>query len=140
LFRSHRPGVADGEQRRDFVYVRDAVEMTLFLADDPGRNGLFNIGSGRAHTWIDLVTPVFAALGRPVEIDFVDMPDALKDKYQYFTLARLSRLAAAGYAGPVTPLADAVTECVRDYLVHDRRMDFEAPAAPLATSRLPSAG
>jgi ADP-L-glycero-D-manno-heptose 6-epimerase len=122
LFRSHRPGVADGEQRRDFVYVRDAVDMTLFVADDASRNGLFNIGSGRAHTWIDLVTPVFTALARPVAIDFIDMPEALQGKYQYFTQANLGRLVRAGHSGQTMPLADAVTECVQQYLVPERRM------------------
>jgi ADP-L-glycero-D-manno-heptose 6-epimerase len=122
LFRSHRPGVADGEQRRDFVYVRDAVDMTLFVADDPSRNGLFNVGSGRAHTWIDLVTPVFTALARPVAIDFIDMPEALRGKYQYFTQANLGRLVRAGHSGQTMPLADAVTECVQQYLVPQRHM------------------
>ena len=121
LFRSHRDGIADGHQRRDFVYVKDAVAMALALAEG-GHGGLFNIGSGRAHTWIDLVTPIFGALNLPVQIDFVDMPEALREKYQYFTQADLSRLRATGYDKPPTPLAEAVWEYVTHYLAHDRRL------------------
>jgi ADP-L-glycero-D-manno-heptose 6-epimerase len=127
LFRSDRAGVADGEQRRDFVYVRDAVDVTLFLADDDARNGLFNVGSGQASTWLDLVMPVFTALGRPVAIDFVDMPEALRGKYQYFTQASLARTRALGYLKRPTPLAEAVVECVQQFLVPQRHMG-DAPA------------
>jgi ADP-L-glycero-D-manno-heptose 6-epimerase len=126
LFKSHRPEFADGEQRRDFLYVKDAVDMTLFLAERPGANGLFNIGAGRSHTWMELVTPVFEALGRPVDIEFVDMPDALRGRYQYSTRASLDRLRENGYERPATPLADAVREYVSDYLVPDRRLGDEA--------------
>ncbi len=121
LFRSHREGIADGHQRRDFVYVKDAVAMTLALAEG-GHGGLFNIGSGRAHTWIDLVTPIFGALGLPPRIEFVDMPEALREKYQYFTQADLSRLRATGYDQPPTPLSEAVWEYVTRYLADDRRL------------------
>ena len=122
LFRSDRPGVADGEQRRDFVYVRDAIDFTLFLAEDSSRNGLFNVGSGQASTWLDLVTPVFTALEKPVGIDFVDMPETLRGKYQYFTQASLTRTQALGYLKPPTPLSKAVIECVQQYLVPRRHM------------------
>jgi len=122
LFKSHRPDFADGEQRRDFLYVKDAVAMTLHIADRPDVNGLFNIGSGDAHTWFELSHAVFAAMKRPVQIDFIEMPEAIRDKYQYLTRADISRLRASGYAQPVTPLADAVTDYVVNYLTPDRRL------------------
>ena len=98
LFRSHHPDYRDGEQRRDFVYVKDVVEMTHGVA------GLFNVGSGEAHTWVDLVRPIFAALGREERIEFVDMPATLRDTYQYHTQADVTRLRATGYSTPPTPL------------------------------------
>jgi ADP-L-glycero-D-manno-heptose 6-epimerase len=132
LFKSHRAEFADGEQRRDFLYVKDAVDMTLFVADRPGANGLFNIGAGRSHTWKALVTPVFEALGRPINIEFVDMPATLRDKYQYSTCASLDRLREVGYDRPATPLADAVRQYVSDYLLPDRRLGDEAQSGDQA--------
>ena len=117
LFKSHRKEYADGEQVRDFLYVKDAVDMTLFFLDRPAANGLFNIGSGETHTWNELVTPVFAALDLPVSIEYIDMPPDIRDKYQYHTLADLTHLAAAGFSDPVTSLDAAVREYVRDYLI-----------------------
>ena len=87
LFRSHHPDFRDGEQERDFLYVKDAVAMTLHLAQAPGAAGIYNIGSGKASTWVDLVTPIFTALHLPANIEFVDMPDVLRGKYQYHTLS-----------------------------------------------------
>jgi ADP-L-glycero-D-manno-heptose 6-epimerase len=113
LFKSYRPEYGDGEQRRDFLYVKDAVAMTLHLAESPAA-GLYNIGSGVAHTWNELAAALFAAVGKPQRIEYIDMPNALRDKYQYFTQARIEKLRATGYAHPITPLADAV----RDYVVH----------------------
>jgi len=123
LFKSHRPDYRDGEQRRDFLYVKDAVEMTLHFAEGaPAAAGLYNIGSGEAHTWLELVAPIFAALGRPPRIEFIDMPPALRDRYQYFTQADITKLRATGYARPVTPLAAAVDDYVRHYLVPGKRL------------------
>lgn len=116
LFKSHRPDYGHGEQRRDFVYVKDVVEMTLHLASG-GWTGLYNIGSGRASTWLELVTPVFEALGLEPTIEFVDMPEAIRETYQYHTQANVSRLTGTGYAGPFTPLDEAVREYVGEYLV-----------------------
>lgn len=121
LFRSHHPDYRDGEQQRDFVYVKDIVDMTLHVAAQ-GAGGLFNMGTGQAHTWLDLVRPIFGALNLPESIEFVDMPDALRGKYQYHTQADVSRLRATGYTTAATPLADAVTEYVRDYLVPGRHL------------------
>lgn len=117
LFRSYRPEYADGEQKRDFLYVKDAVNMTLHLAANESANGLFNVGSGAANTWIDLANAVFAALGKQPNIRFIDMPEDLRARYQYFTQADIGRIRGSGYAAPVTPLAEAVGDYVRNYLV-----------------------
>ncbi len=116
LFKSYRAEYADGEQKRDFLYVKDAVAMTLHLAGADNTNGLFNVGSGMANSWLDLANSVFAALGRPANIRFIDMPDELRSKYQYYTQADITRLRAHGYTSGVTPLADAVGDYVRNYL------------------------
>jgi ADP-L-glycero-D-manno-heptose 6-epimerase len=123
LFKSYRSDFHDGEQKRDFLYVKDAVAMTLHLAASKRAGGLFNIGSGRARTWLDLARAVFAALKRKPKIEFIEMPEAIRDKYQYFTQANLARLRAAGYTAPVTPLENAVNDYVRNYLVPDQRLD-----------------
>ena len=131
LFKSHRPQYRDGEQRRDFIYVKDAVEMTLHVAESD-TTGLFNIGTGMAHTWLDLVGPIFRALELPERIEFVEMPLHLRDKYQYYTCARMARLYATGYDRPVTPLGDAVTDYVINYLVPQRHLELgDAPIATL---------
>lgn len=126
LFRSYRPDYRDGEQKRDFLYVKDAVAMTLHLAANPAAGGLFNLGSGGARTWLDLARAVFAALGREPRIEFIDMPAALQGKYQYFTEADLSKLRASGYSAPVTSLEEAVRDYVQNYLLTDARL---GPAA-----------
>jgi ADP-L-glycero-D-manno-heptose 6-epimerase len=120
LFKSHRPEYHDGEQRRDFLYVKDAVNMTLHLAANPSANGIFNIGSGSARTWNDLARAVFAALGREPRIEYIDMPETIRDKYQYFTEADIHKLRAAGYDPPITSLEDAVRDYVLNYLVPGR--------------------
>lgn len=122
LFRSHRPDYRDGEQQRDFLYVKDAVAMTLHLAMTPTANGLFNIGSGGAHSWLELTGALFSAMGRTPNIEFIDMPESLRAKYQYHTQADIAKLRATGYTAPVTPLADAVADYVRGYLDGDRRL------------------
>ena len=117
LFKSYRPEYRDGEQRRDFIYVRDAVNVTLhFALQAPGApGGLFNCGTGQAHTWMELVTPVFSALGLPPKIDFVEMPEQLQGKYQYFTQATIDKLRAAGYRKPFTKLEAAVREYIANF-------------------------
>lgn len=129
LFKSYRADFAHGRQQRDFLYVKDAVAMTLHLAGTPGAAGLFNVGSGAAHTWVDLADAIFAALGEEPDIEFVEMPDALRAKYQYYTRADISRLREAGYDRPVTPLDEAVRDYVTRYLLPDRRLGDEADAA-----------
>lgn len=128
LFRSHRPDYRDGEQRRDFLYVKDAVAMTLALAANPAAAGLYNLGSGVASTWLDLAGALFAAMGREPQIEFVDMPASIRDKYQYHTQADVAKLRAAGYVAPVTPLGDAVRDYVAGYLARDRRLGDEGAA------------
>jgi ADP-L-glycero-D-manno-heptose 6-epimerase len=120
LFKSHRPDYRDGEQKRDFLYVKDAVAMTLHLAANPSANGIFNIGSGQSRSWNDLAGAVFAALGREPHIEYIDMPEAIRDKYQYFTQADIHKLLATGYDQPVTSLEDAVRDYVVNYLVPER--------------------
>ena len=120
LFKSHHPDYEDGKQQRDFLYVKDAVAMTLHLAENPQARGLFNIGSGQAHTWIDLVTPIFNALNQPINIAYIDMPEHLRGKYQYHTCASIAKLRAANYTTEPTPLAEAVTDTVQNYLLADK--------------------
>jgi ADP-L-glycero-D-manno-heptose 6-epimerase len=126
LFRSHRPDFADGCQQRDFLYVKDAVAMSIHLADTPAAGGLFNLGSGHAHTWLDLGRAIFAALDREPNIEFIPMPEQLRGKYQYRTCATIDKLRQAGYATPITPLADSVADYIRNYLNHDRRLGDES--------------
>jgi ADP-L-glycero-D-manno-heptose 6-epimerase len=117
LFKSYRPGIGDGEQTRDFLYVKDAVAATLHLGRTASAHGLYNVGSGVARSWNDLAHAIFAALDRPARITYIDMPDELRGKYQYRTQATVDRLRSAGYTAPFTTLEDAVTDYVRTYLV-----------------------
>jgi ADP-L-glycero-D-manno-heptose 6-epimerase len=116
LFRSHRAAVPDGGQQRDFVYVRDCVEVVRWLLEHPQVNGLFNLGTGRARRFEELARALFAALDRPARIEYVDTPPALRAQYQYFTQARMERLRNAGYTRPFTSLEDGVRDYVQRYL------------------------
>jgi len=120
LFKSYRPEYRDGESKRDFLYVKDAVAMTLHLASHPHAAGIFNVGSGKARTWNELARAVFVALGREPKIEYIDMPEAIRDKYQYFTQANIGKLLSTGYALPLTSLEDAVRDYVIDYLLPGR--------------------
>ena len=121
LFRSHRPDFADGGQMRDFIHVRDCVDVVCWLLDNPGVNGIFNVGTGRARTWLDLAHAMFAALSRPPDIAFIDMPAELRERYQYFTEARMERLRDAGYSRPFTPLEEGVDDYINNHLVAGMR-------------------
>jgi ADP-L-glycero-D-manno-heptose 6-epimerase len=123
LFKSYRPDYRDGEQKRDFLYVKDAAAMTLHLAANEKAGGLFNIGSGAARTWLDLARAVFTALKREPKIEFIEMPESIRDKYQYFTQADPGRLRATGYTASATSLEAAVNDYVGNYLVPDKRLD-----------------
>lgn len=120
LFKSYRPDYEHGQQKRDFIYIKDAVAMTLFFIDNPDIAGLFNIGTGIARSWNDLAKAVFDALGKPVKIEYIDMPDSLRDKYQYFTQADMRKLRAAGYTAPTIPMEQAVKEYVQQYLLKEQ--------------------
>lgn len=114
LFKSHRPDYKDGEQLRDFVYVKDAVEVMLFFMDHPEKRGLFNCGTGQARTWVDLMRALFTAMDREPNIRFIDMPGHLRGKYQYYTQADPAKLRAAGYGREFMSVEDGV----RDYVTH----------------------
>ena len=116
LFKSHRDGIADGDQRRDFIYVDDVVRVMMWLLATPSVSGLFNVGTGKARSFKDLILAAYAALGTRPNIDYVDMPEAIRGSYQYFTQSEVDRLCGAGYNGGFTALEDAVTAYVRGYL------------------------
>jgi len=116
LFKSYRTDVPDGGQTRDFVYVRDAADVTRWLFDNPQVNGIFNLGSGRARTFEEMARQVFAAAGKTARIEYTPMPPAIRDKYQYFTEARMERLAQAGYARPMTGLEEGIGDYVTRFL------------------------
>ena len=116
LFRSNSPALPDGAQARDFVHVADTVAVMLWLLDNPAVNGLFNVGTGVSRTYQDLAFAVCDAAGVQRQVDYVDMPEALRSQYQSFTCARIDRLRAAGFAAPFLSLEDGVGSYVRDYL------------------------
>jgi ADP-L-glycero-D-manno-heptose 6-epimerase len=116
LFKSHRREYADGGQLRDFVWVGDCVDVVLWLLDHAGVSGLFNCGTGRARSFADVAAAVFRALGRRPRVQYVPTPKPIRDRYQYFTEARMQRLAAAGYGRPFTPLEEGVAEYVTRFL------------------------
>ncbi len=143
LFKSYKDEYADGQQVRDFIYVKDAVDMTLFFLDNPKTNGLFNIGTGKARTWNDLAKAVFTAMGSPREInlnkqshkasvessisrgkkpsiEYIDMPESIRNQYQYFTQAEMNKLRKAGYKKQTTSLEDAIKDYVQNYLQKDK--------------------
>ena len=117
LFRSHRPDFKDGEQLRDFVYVKDLAGVIAFLMTEKPASGLYNLGTGKARTFIDLARATFAAMDREPVIEFVDTPADIRDKYQYFTEAKMEKLRKAGYSQPFTSLEQGVDDYVRNYLL-----------------------
>ncbi|MCB0767589.1 MAG: ADP-glyceromanno-heptose 6-epimerase [Flavobacteriales bacterium] len=121
LFRSHRPDYRDGEQLRDFVYVKDLCNVCLFLMEHRKHSGLYNLGSGRARTFLDLARATFSALGRPEHITFIDTPADIRDKYQYYTEADMRKLIGIDYDRPFTSLEDGVKDYVTNYLKEGRR-------------------
>jgi len=110
LFKSYDPKYKDGEQMRDFIYVKDAVDVVMFFMEHPSINGIFNLGTGKARTWNDLAFALFAAVGRQPQIDYMEMPAILRGRYQYFTQADMAKLRKAGYTKPFTSLEDAVKD------------------------------
>jgi ADP-L-glycero-D-manno-heptose 6-epimerase len=116
LFKSHRAGIGDGEQRRDFIYVDDAVAVVRWLLETPSVSGIFNVGTGKARSFRDLMSAMFAALGRGPNIEYVDMPDAIRGSYQYFTQAETANLRGAGFAADFLTLEQGVKRYVGEYL------------------------
>lgn len=116
LFKSHREGIEDGDQRRDFIYVDDVVRVMMWLLATRSVSGLFNVGTGRARSFKDLILAAYAALGSKPNIEYIDMPEQIRDSYQYFTQSKVDRLHRAGYNGGFTTLEDAVKAYVGDYL------------------------
>ena len=117
LFRSHRPDYKDGEQLRDFVYVKDVCDVCLFLMEHRKHSGIYNLGSGKARTFLDLARAVFAALGKDEKIEFIDTPADIRDKYQYYTEANMAKLKGIGYDKPFTSLEEGVGDYVTNYLI-----------------------
>jgi ADP-L-glycero-D-manno-heptose 6-epimerase len=116
LFKSHRAGIGDGEQKRDFIYVDDAVAVVRWLMETPAVSGIFNVGTGKARSFRDLMTAMFSALGRAPKIEYIDMPASIRDSYQYFTQAETANLRRAGFNADFTPLEDGVRQYVTGYL------------------------
>lgn len=119
LFKSNHPDFEDGEQMRDFIYVKDAVAATLFFHDNPEVAGVFNVGTGEARTWNDVARSIFTALGKEPKIEYIDMPEELAGQYQNYTQADIEKLEAVGYTGPWTPLEEAISDYVTKYLLPD---------------------
>lgn len=122
LFRSHRPDYADGEQLRDFIYVKDAAAATVHFLINRQANGIFNIGGGSSVSWNRLATAVFSAMERPINIRYIDMPESIRDSYQYRTCADIAKLRAAGFTEETTTVEEGVGDYIRNYLVPGKRL------------------
>jgi ADP-L-glycero-D-manno-heptose 6-epimerase len=126
LFKSHRPDYADGEQVRDFVYVKDAAAMTLHFLDHHDAAGIFNVGGGSTASWNRLAAAVFNAMELPVAIDYIDMPESIRNTYQYRTCAETEKIRKTGYTAPTMTLEDAVSDYIRNYLMTGKHLGDEA--------------
>jgi len=122
LFASHNPNYKDGEQLRDFVYVKDVVSVCLFLMDQKAENGLYNLGTGTARTFVDLTKATFKAMDKEADISFIPTPEDIRDKYQYFTEAKMDKLKRNGYTKPFYTLEEGVTDYVQNYLMKEAYM------------------
>ncbi len=122
LFKSYRPEYPDGGQLRDFVYIRDAVEMTLFFLDRPDVGGIFNVGTGEARNWNDLARAIFSAMDQDPVVEYVPMPESIRNQYQYFTCAEMGKIRRAGYGKPIATLEEGVRDYVRNYLLPGKRL------------------
>lgn len=120
LFRSHRPGIADGQQSRDFVYVKDVLNVINWLLEARPESGLYNLGTGKARSFLDLATQTFRSMDRQPNISFIDTPEDIRETYQYFTQADMNKLVNAGYATPFSSLEEGVDDYVRNYLLPDQ--------------------
>lgn len=122
LFKSYKPEYTDGGQERDFLYIKDAVAMTLFFLDRPEIGGLFNVGSGTARNWNHLAHALFSAMGKEPDIEYIEMPTSIRDQYQYHTKAQMGKIQKAGYDAPATPLEDGIQDYVQNYLLPKKRL------------------
>ena len=122
LFKSHRPEYGDGEQLRDFIYVKDAAAMTLHFLENRSAGGVFNVGGGTTVSWNRLARAVFSAMERPFNVEYIDMPESIRNTYQYLTCAETAKIHAAGYTTPVTPVEEAVADYIRNYLIPGKRL------------------
>jgi ADP-L-glycero-D-manno-heptose 6-epimerase len=122
LFKSHKPGYKNGEQKRDFLYIKDAVKMIMHFVENESINGLYNIGSGRAETWNSLVNAVFKAIGKTPSIKYIDMPEELRSRYQYYTKAEISKIQNSGYDPKISSLEVAVEDYVVNYLLPEKHL------------------
>lgn len=121
LFKSYRDGIADGDQRRDFVYVKDCVASILWLLDNPSNSGIFNIGSGEARSFLDIAKALARVVNRPVDVEFIEMPEAIRDRYQYFAEAEMGKLRGAGMTAPFATLEEGVADYVAEHLAREER-------------------
>jgi ADP-L-glycero-D-manno-heptose 6-epimerase len=135
LFESYRPGIPDGEQTRDFLYVKDAAAIMVHLARTPSAAGIYNVGAGIARSWNDLARAIFAALDRAPNIVYIPMPDVLRGKYQYRTEATIDRLRASGYTAPIMSLEEGVRDYVQRYLIPGVTLGTEMPLPTLRVAR-----
>ena len=122
LFRSHRPEFTDGGQMRDFIYVKDLVNVCVFLMHHRKNSGIYNLGSGKARPFIDLATSTFKAMGKEPNVEFIDTPIDIRDKYQYFTEADMSKLISIGYNTPFHTLEEGITDYVQNYLMQGEKI------------------
>lgn len=122
LFKSYRKEYRDGEQVRDFLYIKDAVKMTLFFLDNLNIGGVFNIGSGQARNWNDLATTVFRAMGREPHIEYIEMPESIRYQYQYHTCAEIKKIRGVGYTSPLISLEEGIIDYVKNYLIPDKHL------------------
>lgn len=122
LFKSYKPGYSDGGQERDFLYVRDAVAMTLFFLEHPEAGGIFNVGSGKARSWNDLASAIFQVMDKKVDINYIEMPESIRNQYQYHTCAEMKKIRSAGYVETVTSLEDGISDYVKNYLIPDKHL------------------
>ena len=113
LFKSHKPGILDGHQKRDFIFINDVVQVLHFALEKPIERGIFNLGTGKAQTFLDLVQPVFKTLNTPQKITFIDTPAGLRERYQYFTEAKMEKLRRTGYTKPFTSIDEGASEYVQ---------------------------
>jgi ADP-L-glycero-D-manno-heptose 6-epimerase len=122
LFKSYKKEYKDGGQERDFLYIKDAVNMTLFFLENPNIGGIFNIGAGQSRNWNDLAINIFKAMGREPQIEYISMSETILHQYQYHTCADIQKIRDAGYTQSITSLEDGITDYVKNYLVSNKRL------------------